>query len=60
MPVLCKSTRCSYEYISSDILITGFTVTGLNVVIDGTNLPQTGLEVLISNQKCTVASNDGA
>lgn len=60
MPVLCKSTRCSYEYISSDILITGFTVSGLNVVIDGTNLPQTGLEVSISNQKCTIASNDGA
>ena len=35
-------------------------MSGINVVIDGTSLPQTGIEVSIGNQKCTVASNDGA
>ena len=35
MPALCANLSCGYDYESTDALVTGMTVTGLNVVITG-------------------------
>ena len=59
MPILCKSTHCSYTYSDLASLITGFTASGTTVTIDGTDLPLeadiTG--VSIARQACTISSS---
>ena len=57
MPVLCKSTMCSYTYVESDALIQAFSAVGTTVTIDGINLPTALTSVRISNQDCEVSAN---
>ena len=49
MPVLCKSTHCTYTYEALPSLITDFSVSGSTVTITGTDLPVEISKVVFSN-----------
>lgn len=52
MPAVCAGVACGYTYEDPTSLVTGFTVSGQNVVIDGTALPTSYLSVTLSNVEC--------
>ena len=60
MPVLCKSTMCSYTYEASNALISEFSVAGTTVTINGDFLPIDLASVRISNQECVVSSSSAS
>ena len=59
MPVLCKSTHCSYNYETLSSRITDFSVNGLDVVIRGVNLPSLDeiTSSKFSKQNCDISSS---
>ena len=52
MPALCANLSCGYDYESTDALVTGMTVSGLNVVITGENFPVSDVTVYLANILC--------
>ena len=67
MPVLCKSTTCTYTYVDETTLIQSFSVSDTTITIDGIQLPTEPIDgdelptditsVRISNQECVVLSS---
>ena len=56
MPALCASIECDYNYESTDSLVTGMSVSGLDVTITGDNLPTDYLSIEIANMECSASS----
>lgn len=57
-PVLCGKLNCGFEYVDQTSRITGFTVSGLDVTISGTDLPLEVTSVLIAQIVCTIDSEN--
>ena len=53
-PVLCGKLNCDYTYIEQQSLITGFSVSGLDVTISGTGLPLELSSVSIARVACAI------
>lgn len=56
MPAACVNLSCDYVYADPPALITGQTVSGNTVTIDGTNLPTTDISDTIAGTDCQVTS----
>lgn len=57
MPALCPGKACDYELEVPQGLITGFSVTGQNAIISGTNLPVEPDSVRVANTNCNVTQS---
>jgi hypothetical protein len=60
MEAICTGLNCDYVYEEPAGLITGFTVDGDNVSIQGENLPLDIISVRLSQTNCDITSNDEA
>ena len=58
MPALCTGLACDYTVETPTGLITGFSVSGLDVSITGTNLPTEPPSVRLANTDCAITSHD--
>ena len=58
MAAVCAGLMCDYVYEDPQGLITGFSVNGLDVSIQGTNLPSELISVRLSQTNCEVTSNN--
>jgi len=56
LPALCVSLACDYTYINPTGIITGQSVSGNTVTVDGTSLPTDNITDIIAGTDCTVIS----
>ena len=56
MPALCVSLACDYTYVNPTGIITGQSVSGTTVTVDGTSLPTNNVSNVISGTDCIVTS----
>ena len=57
MPAICVGLKCDYQYEVPTGLVTGMSVSGLDVSLTGTNLPLNNLKVRVAQTNCEVTSN---
>jgi hypothetical protein len=53
-PVLCAGGNCDYEYLERDPVVTGYTLSGTSLTIDGTDLPTTDITVQMGYVACVI------